>query len=44
MFNRSVYSVDENGEPAQPALILSNPSSAAVTLQVVTTDGSANGE
>ena len=44
MFNQSMYSVDENGGPAQPVLILSNPSSSVVTVQVITTDGSATGE
>ena len=44
MFNQSVYTVDENGGPAQLALVLSNPSSTVVTVQVTTTDRSANGE
>ena len=43
MFNQSMYSVDENSGPVQPALILSNPSSNSVTVQVITTDGSATG-
>ena len=44
MFNQSVYSVDENDGPAQLTMTLSNPSSTVVTVQVTTTDGSANGE
>ena len=44
MFNQSAYIVDENGGSAQLTLILSNPSSVAVTLLVATTDGLANGE
>jgi len=43
-FNQSTYSVNENEGPAQPTLVLSNPSSTAFTVQVTNTDGSATGE
>jgi len=44
MFNQSTYSVNENAGPAQPTLVLNNPSSTAFTVQVTNTDGSATGE
>ena len=44
MFNQSMYSVIENAGPAQPVLVLSNPSSMEFTVQVTSTDGSAIGE
>jgi len=44
MFNQSTYSVDEDAGPAQPILVLSDPSSTAFTIQVTNTDGSATGE
>ena len=44
MFNQSVYNVDEDTGPAQLILVLSNPSSSDITVQVVTEDGSATGE
>ena len=44
MFEESTYSVDENDGPAQPVLVLSNPSSMIITVQVTNTDGSATGE
>ena len=43
MFNQSTYSVNENAGPAQPVLVLSNPSSTAFTVQVTNTDVSATG-
>ena len=43
MFNQSTYSVDEDAGPAQPILILSNPSSMAFNVTVFNTDGSATG-
>ena len=43
-FNQSVYSVQENDGPAQPVLVLSNPSSTDITVQVFNTDNSAIGE
>ena len=43
-FNQSMYSVNENEGPAQPTLVLSNPSSTDITVQVTNTDGSATGE
>jgi len=44
MFNQSTYSVTESAGPAQPTLILSNPSSTTFAIQVTNTDGSATGE
>ena len=43
-FEQSMYSVNENAESAQPVLVLSNPSSTDITVQVTNTDGSATGE
>ena len=43
-FTQSTYSVDEDDGPAQPVLVLSNPSSADVTISVFSTDGSATGK
>jgi len=42
MFNQSTYSVNENAGPAQPTLILSNPSSTDITVRVRDTQGSAS--
>ena len=44
MFSEIIYSVNENAGPAQPVLVLSNPSSSNITVEVLTTDGSATGE
>ena len=44
MFNQSMYSVNEDAGPAQPVLVISNPSSTDITVQVTNTDGSATGE
>ena len=44
MFNEITYSVNEGAGPAQPVLVLSNPSSMEFTIQVTNTDGSATGE
>jgi len=33
-FNQSTYIVDEDDGPAQPVLVLSNPSSTDITVQV----------
>ena len=44
MFNQSMYSVNEDAGPAQPLLVISNPSSTDITVQVTNTDGSATGE
>ena len=43
-FSETTYSVDENDGPAQPGLVLSNPSATAITVEVTNTDGSATGE
>ena len=43
-FNQSTYIVDEDEGPAQPVLVLSNPSSTDFTVIVNVTDGSANGK
>ena len=44
MFNQTMYSVIESNGPAQPVLVLSNPSSTAFNVTVTSTDGSATGE
>ena len=43
-FEQTTYSVDEDDGPAQPVLVLSNPSSTDITVEVFNTDGSATGE
>ena len=43
MFGQSRYSVNEGDELAQAVLVLSNPSSTNLTVQVTNTDGSATG-
>ena len=44
MFSQSTYSVDEDDGPAQPVLVLSNPSATDITVRVTSTDGTATGE
>ena len=44
MFNQSIYSVNEDAALIQPVLVISNPSSTDITVQVTNTDGSATGE
>ena len=44
MFSQSAYGVNENDEPAQAVLVLTNPASIDITLEVYNTDGSATGE
>ena len=44
MFNQSMYSVNEDAGPAQPVLVISDPSSTDITVQVTNTDGSATGK
>ena len=43
-FNQSTYHGDEDDGPAQPVLVLSNPSSTDITISVFSTDGSATGK
>ena len=43
-FNQSTHNVDENDGPAQPVLVLSNPSSTDIIISVFSTDGSATGK
>ena len=43
-FNQSTYSVDEEDGPAQPVLVLSNPSSTDITVQVRSNNITATGE
>ena len=43
-FNQSTYNVDEDDGPAQPVLVLSNPSSTDITISLFSTDGSATGK
>ena len=44
MFNQYEYSVNENAGPAQPVLVISNPLSTSITVQVTSSDQSAGGE
>ena len=44
MFNQSMYNVEEDDGPAQLILVLSNPSSSDIAVQVITEDGSATGK
>ena len=44
MFSETMYSVDEDSGPAQPVLVLSNPSATSFDVTVTNTDGSATGE
>ena len=44
MFNQSMYNVDEDAGSVQLVLVLGNPSSSDITVQVITEDGSATGE
>ena len=44
MLEQLAYNVNEDAGPAQPVLVLNNPSSTDITIQVTTTDGSATGE
>ena len=43
-FSQSTYSVNENSGVVQPVLVLSIPSSTDITVEVISTDGSATGE
>ena len=43
-FRTSEESLGENAGPAQPVLVLSNPSSTDISVQVLSTDGTATGE
>ena len=43
-FSQSTYSVNENAELVQPALVLSNPSSSEITVQVNDIGITATGE
>jgi len=43
-FSGSTYSVDEDDGPAQPVLVLSNPSSTDITVQVRSNEITATGE
>ena len=43
-FSRTTYSVDEDDGPAQPTLVLSNPSSTPITVQVRDDDNTATGK
>ena len=43
-FDQSTSNVDEDDGPAQPVLVLSNPSSTDITINVFSTDGSATGK
>jgi len=46
MFDEATYSVNENGGPAQPELVLTGPSTTdiSVMITVSSSDGSATGK
>ena len=44
MFIKTMYNVDEDDGPAQPELLLSNPSSMAFDITVTDASGSATSE
>ena len=44
MFDQSTYNVNENAGPVQPVLLISEPLSIDITVQIITIDGSATGE
>ena len=43
-FAQPTYIVDEADGTVEPVLVLSNPSSSVITVQVFSTDGSATGK
>ena len=43
-FESSTYTVNEDAGPAQPVLVLSNPSSTDISVQVNSMDETATGE
>ena len=43
-FSQSLYNIGESIGPAQPVLVLSNPSSTNITVQVRSNDTTATGE
>ena len=43
-FSQTTYIVNENDGPVQPRLVLSNPSSTDITVEVTSSGGSATGE
>ena len=44
MFNQLTYNVDEDDGPIQPVVLISEPLSIDITVQIITIDGSATGE
>ena len=42
-FEESSYSVNEGNRPVQPVLILSNPSSTSITVNILNIDDTATG-
>ena len=42
-FSQSVYTINENGGPVEPVIVLSNPSSTDVTVQIRDRGGTATG-
>ena len=43
-FSLSAYTIDEDAGSVQPVLVLSNPSSTNITVQVISNDITATGE
>ena len=44
MFNQLTYSVNENAGTIQLVVVISEPLSDSITIQIITIDGSATGE
>ena len=42
-FSQSTYTIDEDTGAVQPQMVLTNPSSTSITVEVFNTDGSATG-
>ena len=43
-FNQSTYSVNESSGPVQPVLVLSNPSTVNISVQLMNNDNTAIGK
>ena len=43
-FNQSKYTINENGGPLKPVLVLSNPSSFDITVYIMNNDNTATGK
>ena len=43
-FNQSTYRINEDGRLVQPVLVLTNPSSFDITVQIINNNNNATGE